>query len=248
VGVQEKGHSELTKYGLQIIMSFRRIFIVMFLLSAAVAGRCQSAAEIMQKIRTRLDKVNDYEAKGQMKTNVAFIKTPVSNIKVYFKKPNLLRITNETGISFVPKGSVNISLNNIFSNVDRFDIIDGGKNNEGFRVIKLLPKVDTSDIVLASFYVDASSMLVKRSTIATKENGTYELSMVYGRYSDYGLPDTIVFTFNTRDYKLPKGITLDYDDGSEKDSGKLKDKKGRVEINYTSYTINKGVDDKVFSR
>jgi len=64
--------------------------------------------------------------------------------------------------------------------------------------------------------------------------------MSYGKYSEYGLPDKIVFSFNTKDYKLPKGITLDYDDGSDKNEERLKNKTGTVEITYTNYVINKG--------
>lgn len=72
--------------------------------------------------------------------------------------------------------------------------------------------------------------------------------MSYGKYAEYGLADKVIFTFNTKDYKLPKGITFDYDDGSKKEepADKLKDKKGKVEISYSSYTINKGVADSVF--
>src|SRR5687768_6314162 len=70
--------------------------------------------ELIQKVRLKLDKVNDYEAQGRMKTNVIFIKAPIAKIKVYYKKPNKLRINNESGISFVPKGSVNINLNTVF--------------------------------------------------------------------------------------------------------------------------------------
>ena len=53
--------------------------------------------------------------------------------------------------------------------------------------------------------------------------------MSYGKYAEFGLADKVIFTFNTKDYKLPKGITFDYDDGSkkEKTADKMKDKKGR---------------------
>ena len=97
-------------------------------------------------------------------------------------------------------------------------------------------------------YVDEKNMLVKKSKTTTKENGTYELEMNYGKFSEYGLPDKVIFSFNTKDYKLPKGITLDYDDGSERDPDKLKNKRGTVEISYTNYTINKGIDSKIFKR
>jgi len=211
-------------------------------------ANAQTPEEVVQKIKTKLEKINDYEAEGKMKTNVAFIKAPIATVKVFYKKPDKLLILNETGISFIPKGSVNISINNLFFNMRAFDIIDGGTDSEGLRVLKLLPKEDTADIVLSTLYIDEKNMLVKRSKTTTKENGTYELEMSYGKYLQYGLPDRVVFSFNTKDYKLPKGITLDYDDGSEKNGDKLKNKKGTVEISYKSYIINKGIDNKIFSK
>ena len=208
--------------------------------------KAQTAEEIIQKIKMKLEKINDYEAEGKMKTNVAFIKAPIATVKVFYKKPDKLLILNESGISFIPKGSVNINISNLFVNMHSFDIIDAGKDNAGLRVIKLLPKDDTADIVLSTLYIDESNMLVKRSKTTTKENGTYELEMQYAKFLQYGLPDKIIFSFNTKDYKLPKGITLDYDDGSEKNGDKPKNMRGTVEISYKNYIINKGIDSKIF--
>ena len=71
--------------------------------------------------------------------------------------------------------------------------------------------------------------------------------MTYGKYAEYGLADKVIFIFNTKDYKLPKGVTFDYDVGKKKeDEDKSKNKKGKVEIVYSSYVVNKGVPDSVF--
>lgn len=229
-------------------LQFYKYSLVILFLVFKLTVKAQTTNEILQKIKMKLEKVNDYEATGKMKTNVAFIRSPLAEVKVYYKKPNKLRIVNENGISFIPKGSVNISLNNVFTDLQKYDVIDAGRDSEELRVIKLLPKNDTSDIVLSTLYIDEKSMLVKRSKTTTRENGTYELTMTYGKYSDYGLPDKIIFTFNTKDYRLPKGITLDYDDASEKGNDKLVNKKGTVEIDYSGYSINKGIDNKVFNQ
>ena len=224
--------------------------LVFFLaLISAVSIEAQTAEDVIKNVKAKLDKVNDYEAKGKMKTNVIFIKAPIAAVKVFYKKPNKLRINNESGISFIPKGSVNINLNNIFINTSGFDIIDMGKENKtNLRIIKLLPKDENAEVVLSTLYIDEALSLIKKAKTTTKENGTYELEMSYGKYADYGLADKVIFTFNTKDYKLPKGITFDYDDGSKKEQSpdKLKDKKGKVEISYSSYIINKGVPDSVF--
>jgi outer membrane lipoprotein-sorting protein len=62
------------------------------------------------------------------------------------------------------------------------------------------------------------------------------------------LPQKVVFSFNTKDYKLPKGITLEFDDNEKplSEAQKLKNKKGRVEITYANYVVNKGIADSFF--
>ncbi len=227
----------------------KKIIILVLFLGATLLLKAQTAEEVIAKVKAKLEKVNDYEAKGKMKTNVIFIKAPIANVKVYYKKPNKLRINNESGISFIPKGSMNINLNNIFINTEGFDLIDMGKEDKtAFRIIKLLPKDENSDVVLSTVYVDEQQLLIRKAKTTTKENGTYELEMTYGKYAAWGLADKVNFQFNTKDYKLPKGITFDYDDGSKKKtpSDKIKNKKGQVEIVYSNYIINRGVSDTVF--
>jgi len=227
----------------------KKLFLWIFLINCLPAARAQTAEEVIQKVKAKLDKVNDYEAKGKMKTNVFFIKAPIATVKIYYKRPNKLRINNESGISFIPKGSVNINLNNIFLTTTGFDIIDVGKESgTNLRIIKLLPKDENAEVVLSTLYIDETQSLIKKAKTTTKENGTYELEMTYGKYAEYGLADKVIFSFNTKDYKLPKGVTFDYDDGSKKEETPdlLKNKKGKVEISYASYIINKGVSDSVF--
>ena len=208
----------------------------------------QSPEEMINKIKAKLEMVSDYTAKGRLKTNVVFIKAPIASVKVFYKKPDKMKIVNEKGISFIPKGSVNINLAKFLSAADNYEIVDAGKEaNTGLRILKLLPKDENSDIVLSTLYIDEKAELVKKAKNTTRDNGTYELEMTYGKYALFGLPDKVIFSFNTKDYKLPKGVTFDYDDGSEKkQEDNLKNKKGKVEITYSEYLINKGVEDAVF--
>lgn len=222
--------------------------VIMLLISSAVKSQLP-AADLVKKLKEKYDKVNDYEATAKMKTNVIFIKAPIAKVRIYYKRPNRMKIKNESGISFIPKGSVNVNMANIFA-MNGYSALDAGTENLNgvtVRVIKILPSSDTADIVLSTLYIDEKQLLVMKSKTTTRDNGTYELTMKYGAYAAYGLPDKAEFSFNTKDYKLPKGVTVDYDNGTaEKDKEKLKNKKGKVEIVYTSYTINKGVSDEVF--
>jgi hypothetical protein len=224
----------------------RKVFCFVGLVFLTLVLHAQPATELMQQVKAKLDKVSNYQADGKLRTNVVFLKAPVADVKIYYKKPGKWKIINKSGISLIPKGSINISLSSILQENNSYDIIDAGKDSSGLRIIKLLPKEDTADIVLSTLYIDEKNLLIKKSKTTTRENGTYELDMKYGKYSDFGLPDKVVFSFNTKDYKMPKGVTLDYDDGTKKKPDQMKDKKGKVEIVYSNYTINKGVDDSVF--
>jgi outer membrane lipoprotein-sorting protein len=211
----------------------------------------QDATTLVRKVKAKLDAVNDYVADGKMKTDVAFIKAPVGNVKVYYKKPNKFKLKRDGGISILPKGGVSVNMNSIVT-ADDFDVIDAGTEIiAGTKTIKLklLPRNDNNDVVLTTMYINEASLLVYKAITTTKENGTYEIEMSYGKYSAYGLPDKLVFSFNTKDYKMPKGITMEFDDDDKKArelKDKMKNKKGKIEITYSNYVINKGVDDSIF--
>ena len=221
------------------------------IVSTFVVKAQENVNTLIQKVNAKIEKVNDYTAEGKMKTKVVFLKVPVSAVKIYFKKPNRLKIKNEKGISFVPKGAVSINISNIV-NGEKYTALDAGMDkigNTAVRVVKLLPVDDNADIVLSTIYIDETNLLIKKAKTTTRENGSYELEMTYGKYSSYGLPDKIIFTFNTKEYKLPKGITFDFDDGeaAKKSVPKgLNKNQGRAEITFDSYIINKGVSDGVF--
>jgi outer membrane lipoprotein-sorting protein len=231
----------LLRYGLVLIA----------MVSTFVVKAQENVNALIQKVNAKIEKVNDYTAVGKMKTKVVFLKVPVSAVKIYFKKPNRLKIKNEKGISFVPKGAVSINISNIV-NGEKYTALDAGMDKIGItavRVVKLLPVDDNADIVLSTIYIDEANLLIKKAKTTTRENGSYELEMTYGKYSAYGLPDKIIFTFNTKEYKLPKGITFDFDDGEAAKSNVprgLNKNKGQAEITFDSYIINKGVSDAMF--
>lgn len=227
----------------------KQLLVTLIVCGSSLAAAAQDINGLIAKAKQKIEKVNDYEAAAKMKTNVTFLKVPIATVKVYFKKPNMLKVKSEKGISFIPKGAVSINMNSILGTKD-YTVIDAGKDKVGnvaVRVARLLPNDDNSDVVLSTVYIDELTNLILKAKTTTKENGTYELEMSYGKYASFGLPDKIIFSFNTKDYKLPKGVTFDFDDGSTTTpADKNKAKKGRAEITFSSYSINKGLPASVF--
>lgn len=221
---------------------------VFVLLSSAQNLIAQDMTQLVLKVKEKIDQVKDYTATGTMKTDVAFIKAPIGKVQVFFKQPNLFKLQKDRGISILPKGGVSINMNSIIASED-FTAFAAGEtvvNGVKTRIVKVLPLQESSDIVLTTMYIDETNLLVRKATTTTKENGTYEMEMQYGKFANYSLPDKIIFSFNTKDYKLPKGITLEFDDEKPKEKDPLKNKKGKVEIKYDNYIINKGIPSSVF--
>ena len=212
-------------------------------------GWAQAEDALVKKVKEKLDKVNDYRAEGRMRMDVSFIDAPPSKVTLYFKKPDHFKVKKSGGISILPKGGVSINLGSLLAggNYEVIPAKDAVVNGRTLRVVKLLPSDENSDVVLTTLYIEEGALLIRKAIVTTKESGTYEIELDYGSYTSWGLPDKVVFSFNTKDYKIPKGITFEYEKGDKKKAVDMKNKKGKVEITYSSYIINKGIDDKIFT-
>lgn len=227
----------------------KKLLVIVLSSFASLGVIAQDAQALAEKVKAKLATVNDYEAKGVMVTDVSFMKIPKSDVIVYFKKPNKFKIRKQDGITISPKGGVSINLNALIAS-DNYTAVEAGVSTIGgksVKVIKILPLDEVSEVVVSTLYIDEKELLIYKATTTTKETGTYEMELSYGKYAKWSLPDKVIFIFNTKDYKLPKGLAFDYDDGSKTPpKTSAKNNKGRVEISYSSYTINKGISDSVF--
>jgi hypothetical protein len=223
-------------------------FILLFTVQISFA---QTADEIVSKLRAKLVSVKDYEAVGKLKTDVAFLKIPISAVRIFYKNPDLFRIKKDGGISVLPKGGIKVNMSAMIADGNYTALLAGRIKwkDQDLAMVKLIPNDMNSDVVLTTLYVDDKAMLIRKSITSTKENGTYEMEMDYGKYAKWGLPDKAIMIFNTKDYKLPKGITFEYDAGvgNKQKSPKPLSNKGRIEIIYQTYEVNKGLKQEVFT-
>jgi outer membrane lipoprotein-sorting protein len=234
---------------MNIVPKLRRCLIPIFLLLVA-STHGQDVEELMKRVKAKLELVNDYKAEGLLKTDVPFMKVPESKVSIFYKKPNKFKIRKEEGISIVPKGGISINLNSLFTG-NEYTLVPGGTvsiDGKPLVVIKLLPLKEENDVVLSTLFIDEKEALIRKANTTTKNNGTYEMQMIYGRFAKWGLPDKVLFSFNTKEYKLPKGVTFEYEtDQKPEVASKANGQKGKVEISYQNYSINKGIQDNVFN-
>ena len=222
------------------------LFCAFFLFQ--LSALAQPEAALVKAVKAKLDKVKDYQASGKMKIDVSFINAPQSDVTVYYKRPDKFAVKKKNGISILPKGGVSVNINSLLFS-DNYTVVPAGTavvKGYATKVVKLLPSDDAGDVVLTTLYIDEKALLIRKAIVTTKENGSYDMELDFGKYASFGLPDKVVFLFNAKDYKLPKGITFEYEKGGTGKKEPPKNTKGRVEISYASYSINKGVPDAVF--
>ena len=235
----------------------QRAFVTLVLLLILVTARAfqsnaqtQDATKLFYALRSRMLSVNDYVADVRMKIDVSFMRVPLLAGKLYYKAPGKLKLERAGGISILPRKSISLSVDKMMPS-GGVTVIDAGRAtivSIPVRILIVIPETE-SDIVLTKVWVDEKRMLALRTETTTRDNGTVRMELSYDKYAAQALPDKVVFVMDVKEYKLPKGVTMDYDEGNapvqKSDAPKLP-KKGRIEISYLSYKINVGLSDEVF--
>lgn len=229
-----------------------RRFLSILLLLVLVAGKVQAddAEQLFYNLRSKVLGVKDFTADVKMKIDVSYMRIPLLKGKLYFKAPDKMKLERNGGVSILPKKNVNLTLGNLLP-TGKVMVIDAGNatvDGKKTRVLKVIPEDELNNIILTKIWVDEGSMLAVKTETTTRNEGTIVMTLAYGRYASYSLPDKVVIHLDLKDYKLPKGVTMDYGDTPppprEKD---IKGpKKGTIEINYLKYAINTGVPDAIF--
>src|SRR5690349_5238994 len=152
-----------------------KVLCFFFIFFSATSLLAQSEEALLQKVRARMDKVNDYTASGQLSLDVSFISAPPSSITVFYKKPNRFKIKKTDGISILPKGGVSVNTASLLIG-DSYQSVPGGTSVvDGIptTIVKLIPTADNSDVVLSVLHIDEKAAVIRKAAVTTKDRGTY---------------------------------------------------------------------------
>jgi outer membrane lipoprotein-sorting protein len=208
--------------------------------------------QLLNRVYKKLMKTKDYTVDVKIKSDIPMIKIMPVNAKLYFKQPNLFKIES-TGIAILPKqGLSNFAITLKDSN-SYMAVISGNEviNKVKTQIINIIPNEDTGDLIVAKFWIDTIQSLTMKSQITTRSNGTMLIQYFYGNAGkSYGLPDSMVFIVDVKKFKIPKALAADVNKGTKKPTKEeeQKNKKGQIYIRFKNYSINKGVDSKVFKK
>ncbi|MBL7999811.1 MAG: hypothetical protein JNL32_14390 [Candidatus Kapabacteria bacterium] len=203
------------------------------------------AKQLINAVVKKFKQVKDYKADVLITLDVDFVKAPPAKGTLYFKQPNKFRLIS-TDFAMLPKQSLNMSPVGILQSEDVTLIPSGTTVLQGKQcsIIRVVPNIDTGEVVAAKLYIEPNSALILKSETTTKKSGTLSMVFEYKSFLSNGLPDKMTIAFDVPEFKLPKSMSGDI--ASQDKNEKPKRSTGSVTITYTSYSLNKGVADTIF--
>lgn len=228
---------------------FAGIFLLLLFTAPLHAG-ATDVAKLYSALREKILAVKDYTADVKMKIDISYMKIPQLKGVLYFKSPDKMRLERNGGISLLPKKNINLTLSNLIPSgqVTVIDVGEATLEGKMVRVLKVIPEDDLGNIVLTKMWVDEASLLALRTETTTRNDGTVIMDLSFGKYSSYALPDKVIIHMDIKDYKLPQGVTMDYNTppAAPATAKTKKSQKGTIQISYLKYTINTGIPDDKF--
>lgn len=208
------------------------------------------ASSLLHAVYNNLQKAKDYSVEANVKVDMPFIRILPINVKIYFKQKDKFKVESKS-IAIVPRQGFD-QASKILADSNSYTVVLQGYEQIGTvqsSIVNVIPLADSSDLVLAKFWIDPVKSVILKSQFTTKSSGTIATEYTYGSQIQYGLPDKMVFSVDVKKFKMPKnfGGNLNKDEKSKGDKGNG-NKKGKITIVLTGYQVNKGMLDSVFKK
>lgn len=225
----------------------KNVIPICLILALSITAQSKDANKILDEVKTKFEKIRDYEVDGTIKLDFAMVKIPDTKAKIFFKQPDKVKI-DAKGFAMLPKQSVNFSPSQ-FMTGDYTAIFVKSEliNNYKLDVIKIIPNNDSSDIILSSLWIDSDEKVIRKIETTGKKSGTIQVDLTYDK-KNLGLPSSVVFSFNLGNIPTtePKETGNQDNDESVNRSRRNMQMSGKVFMTYENYKINRGLADSFF--
>jgi hypothetical protein len=226
----------------------KRKLLLIIIVGCALNAQSYDTKPMIDSVKNKMNKVNDYSADVTIKLNVSFIKIPVKKATVYYKKPDKIKMKT-TGFAMLPKNGTNFNagdfLKKDFTSIFiKSEIIKGVKTE----MVKVIPLTADNDILLATMWIDRKQQRIYRIDATTKTNGNFLMEFSYPSISNpFDMASALQFTFDVTKTTLPVAISGDFDaDEKPKKADDGKPKKAILTLSYSNYKVNTGIPDSFF--
>lgn len=223
----------------------KKIILLLIIFSAALYAQKQDPDKLLEKVKQKFSVINDYEVNAHIKVDVSFLKVPEMDAKIYFKKPDKMKLDTD-GFAMLPRQAFNFSPDRLFKG--DYSTVYVKQDNLGgipVEVIKVIPNDVNSEIVLSTLWIEPGKDIIRKIASTAKRGGSFEITFNYTNKLNYPLPSSVQFSFDAPN--VPRGMNSP---GSQQQQPKAKSsqpERGQVSVTYSNYKVNKGIPDSIFS-
>ena len=223
----------------------KALYLSLCLIFISFVSSAQSAQELLGRLVSKLERVNDYSANVLIQADIPLIKILPSKAKIHFKAPDKFKVVSK-GIAILPKQGFT-DMNIFLSQPESYMVVlAGDKVIEGKQTKQLtvIANSSESDIILLKLWVEPLELLILAAEVTTRSSGNVNVSYEYDAQKQYGLPSVIEFKVNVKEFKMPKSIASNPHRSASKKSDKRK--LGTILLELTNYEVNQGIEDSFF--
>jgi hypothetical protein len=224
------------------------LVLIFFFTLSSVAGEAQNDARVLLRhVFSKLQQARDYTANANITVNMPHIRIQPIDVKIYFKQKDKLHVESKS-IAILPRQGFD-HISKLLSDTNSYTAMIQGE--ESFRsskvtVVNVIPLSDTSDVILAKFWIDPSQSVVMKSQLTTRSSGTIQIEYAYGKQIVYGLPDKMQFTVDIKKFRMPKKFSNGVNTNAAEENGPGKEaNQGIITIVLSNYLVNKGIPDSI---
>ena len=235
--------------------------ILLFLLYSFLFSDENKEDYYIRKTNEKFNEVNDYQVEMVIRVKVPAFRMPKKKYKVFYKKPNKIKIKSK-GFGILPKTGLFTSPNDNFDNLKNITMIyDEDLSNHVVLRGDLI--VDSLKFDMPNEYsritfdpivevkIDTINWVIKNVTTKLDSLKLFQINNNYDTYNNkYYMPKESVVKYFIKDKKLFNWINKDASNviGQGKELANRNDSivEGTITVEYNNYKINKGIKDKIF--
>ncbi len=208
----------------------------------ATAPPDTGGAAVLDRVAAQYAGVQDYAVTLNVTTNIERMSVPPMNATMYFKKPDKVHFEAK-GFAVLPREGLAF---NPATLSERF-LVDAVSPDtlSGKRVARLTmrPRSDQARTRRVILYVDPQRWTPEKFTTAGIDGRTMSASFTHTRVDGFWLPSNLFVEFSA---SADTAAVPQWEQSVPGSSGRMPFRGGTIEVKYSDYRVNTGLDDAVF--
>jgi hypothetical protein len=167
--------------------------------------------KLITAVNAKFSKVKDYKAETHLHFEIPNVRMKDIDAKIAYKQPNKFKMKAK-GVFFLPKQNPLQAVMTALGDTSAYQAVLSGTEvvaGQQCVIVSIIPLKDMNDLVLGKFWISEKQILVYKSELTTKNNGTVITENTFGNQAAYALPSAIKITMDVNKFKIPKMLALD---------------------------------------